>query len=98
MKIRSYLFPSSLFVLAACSSAVTTSIDGQESAYIEELPESVVAIAASYQNLDAVKLLPDGCYWYSRSGPVESTLLPLRTDTGNPICARAPTHEPATTG
>jgi hypothetical protein len=99
MKVRKYLFSSSLLLLAACGSAVTTATDGQVPEIIDELPESVVAIAASYQNLDAVRLMPDGCYWYSRSGPVETTLLPLRTDTGNPICARAPApHEPPATG
>lgn len=99
MKVRKYLFSSSLLLLGACSAAVTTPTDGQMPPPFEELPESVAAIAASYQNLDAVRLLPDGCYWYSRTGPVETTMLPLRTDTGNPICIRAPTpHEPATTG
>ncbi len=85
-------------MLAACSSAVTTPTDGQAPQIIDELPEGVAAIAASYQNLDAVQLLPDGCYWYSRTGPVETTLLPLRTDAGNPICVRPPApHEPAPT-
>lgn len=99
MLARKYLFTSSLLLLGACSAAVTTPTDGQVPDIIEELPEGVAAIAASYQNLDAVRLMPDGCYWYDRSGPVETTMLPLRTDTGNPICVRPPApHEPPTTG
>ncbi len=97
MKGRKYFLLSALVVLTACSSAVTTATDGQMPEFIDELPEPVAAIAASYQNLDAVRLLPDGCYWYSRTGPVETTMLPLRTDTGNPICTRAPDHPPSTT-
>ncbi len=98
MKSRKYLLLSALGVLAACGSAVTVPTDGQVPEIIEELPEGVAAIAASYQNLNTVQLLADGCYWYTRTGPVEATLLPLRTDTGNPICVRAPVpHEPTTT-
>jgi len=98
MGSRKYLLLSALAVLAACGSAVKVPTDEQQPEIIEELPEGVAAIAATYQNLDAVQLLADGCYWYSRAGPVETTLLPLRTDTGNPICVRAPEpHEPSTT-
>jgi hypothetical protein len=98
MNVRKYFLLSSLVVLTACSAAVTTPPDGQVPEIIEELPESVAAIAATYQNLDAVRLMPDGCYWYDRTGPVETTMLPLRTDTGNPICARAPApHGPEPT-
>lgn len=61
--------------------------------FISELPQSVVDIAAPYQNLNAVKLLPeDGCFWYLHKGPVESTLLPLRTTKGAPICTQAQTE------
>jgi len=51
------------------------------------LPEAVVAMAATGQDLQSARLLPeDGCYWYLHNGPVEATLLPLRTPRGNPIC------------
>jgi hypothetical protein len=99
MRVRNSYTISALVVLSACGAALQVPDEGQVPVVIEELPEGVAAVAASYQNLDAVQLLPDGCYWYSRSGPVETTLLPLRTDTGNPICVRAPApHEPPTTG
>ena len=42
---------------------------------------------ASGQDLSTARfMLEDGCYWYEHSGPVETTLLPLRTANGNPIC------------
>ena len=51
------------------------------------MPEAVVAMAATGQDLQSARLLPeDGCYWYEHSGPVETTLLPLRTANGNRIC------------
>lgn len=54
------------------------------------LPESVVAMAAPNQDLSSAVILPeDGCYWYQHQGPVETTLLPLRTKEGRPICTRS---------
>jgi hypothetical protein len=51
------------------------------------VPPEVLALAAPYQNLGAIEFRPeDGCYWYWHDGPVEMTLLPLRTPAGNPIC------------
>jgi len=62
-----------------------------ENGFIEELPEAVVAIAAPYQNLEAVILREDdGCYWYRHVGPVETTELPLRTTAGRQICIQRP--------
>lgn len=51
------------------------------------VPEAVIQTAAFYQDLTTARLRPeDGCYWYLHSGPVETTLLPLRTIAGRPIC------------
>ena len=56
---------------------------------IGNIPESVAALAAPDQDLNAARLRPeDNCYWYMHSGPVEDTLLPLRTSGGNPICVK----------
>ena len=72
---------------AACN-ASATGTDGT-TGFLAEVPEGVLAIAAPWQNLDAVVLRPeDGCYWYQHRGPVETTLLPLRTRDGRPICTR----------
>lgn len=79
-----------LLALAACD-VPTGSSDPTEISYIETLPEGVTALAAPNQNLQAVTVLPeDGCYWYLHNGPVEATLLPLRSRDGRPICSRAP--------
>lgn len=51
------------------------------------IPENVIAMAAPYQDVATARILPaDGCYWYRHVGPVETTLLPLRTIGGRPIC------------
>ncbi len=51
------------------------------------LPEEVAAMAGPNQDLASARLLPeDNCYWYAHKGQVETTLLPLRTPAGNPIC------------
>ena len=52
------------------------------------VPEAVVALAAPGQNVQTARVLPeDGCYWYEHVGPVETTLLPLRTRDGSRICS-----------
>ena len=49
----------------------------------------VLALAAPGQNAMTARVLPeDNCYWYEHRGPVETTLLPLRTPAGNPICTQ----------
>ncbi len=69
--------------LAACSTTSKITEEG----FIAELPEGVLAIAAPYQDLSAVRIDPEtGCYVYRHIGPVENTFLPLRTPEGGPIC------------
>jgi hypothetical protein len=76
-------------LLSACSVPASQSVD-KESGFLKELPEGAAAIAAPYQNLQEVVLKPeDGCYWYRHVGPVETTMLPLRTAAGRPICTQA---------
>ena len=77
-----------LLGLAACTEPVTG--DTPPEAGFTTLPPAVVEIAAPYQNLNAARLQSDGCFWYRHEGPVETTMLPLRTAEGNPICARDP--------
>ena len=84
MRSASLLF----FVLAlgACSDTVSNS---QGSRSLPPLPEQVASLAAPNQDLATARLRPeDNCYWYMHSGPVETTLLPLRTTRGNPICVK----------
>lgn len=91
MGTRLLVSGSITLTLAGCA-AVSTS-DGSIS-YIEELPEAVLQAAAPYQDLTAVMIEPsDGCYVYRHVGPVETTLIPLRTVSGRPICTRPQTTE-----
>ncbi len=95
MSLRRWLPPLALLVLGACAAAYDAGREDDDG-FIDELPEGVRAIAAPYQDLSAVKLLDDGCYWYQYAGQVEVTMLPLRSVDGRPICARLPeTHPPA---
>ena len=89
MKAQNIVLISSIVILGACSVSDMSGTGGENSDFIDELPEALVAMAAPYQNLEAVRLLPeDGCYWYQHVGPVETTMLPLKTVRGNNICTR----------
>ncbi len=84
---------AALLGLGACTDLQTGGIGGAGAVPMGDVPEAVAAMAAPNQNLQTARVLPeDGCYWYSHSGPVETTLLPLRTANGNPICTQ-PTPE-----
>jgi hypothetical protein len=73
-------------VLSAC----TTTTPVREDGFLAELPEGLAEAAAPGQNLGSVRIRPeDGCYWYEYTGPVETTLLPLRTPDGRQICTHA---------
>lgn len=76
----------STFALAACEEPVPQS---NEPGLAARLPDSIIAIAAPNQDLNTVRVMPeDGCLWYRHTGPVETTLLPLRTREGRPICTQ----------
>jgi len=78
--INSFAFSA---ILSGCTAVV-----GTEDTEPGIIPEQVAALAAPYQDVSTARLLPrDGCYWYLHQGPVETTLLPLRTIDGRPICA-----------
>ncbi|MEL6838884.1 MAG: hypothetical protein AAFP85_06300 [Pseudomonadota bacterium] len=91
MTSRIYLTILAVSAIAACETVPGP--DGQR--YLRDVPEGVLAIAAPFQDLEKVVLLEDdNCYWYSHAGPVETTLLPLRTNEGRPICAPKPDAAP----
>lgn len=84
MRIHLGLLVPAAFLLGACSASIPGAPDTAQN---RPLPEAVVAMAATGQDLESARLLPeDGCYWYLHNGPVEATLVPLRTPRGNPIC------------
>ena len=88
-RFRPILLLGVLLALGACSIPVAP-VNDKSTGFINELPEGVARIAAPYQNLQEVILKPeDGCYWYRHVGPVETTMLPLRTVQGRPICTEA---------
>lgn len=89
-----WLLGCATLLLAACDTLDVGQSD-PSSQFINELPEGVLAVAAPYQNLKAVKIDPsNGCYIYRYAGPVETTLLPLRTVEGQPICTAKPDASP----
>jgi len=95
MNYRILLLCISLFGLSACAS-VAPEDDVPLNPFVDELPEGVLAIAAPFQDLNAVMIDPtDGCYVYRHAGPVETTFLPLRTKGGRPICTRLPEQSEA---
>lgn len=74
-----------VLIAAGCTDVGSSGLNGT----LAVVPEQVLAIAAPYQDLNAVRFGPDdNCYWYRHAGPVETTWLPLRTVNGNPICTK----------
>lgn len=88
MKVRDLVAPIVVLLLGACTASIDgLSGTGGTGASGGNVPEAVVALAAPYQDVQSARLRPDdGCYWYRHTGPVETTLLPLRTVDGRPIC------------
>lgn len=87
-QFRPVILAITLLALGACTVPINQAAD-KSTGFFNELPEGVALIAASYQNLQEVIFKPeDGCYWYRHVGPVETTMLPLRTVEGRPICTQ----------
>lgn len=75
-----------VLALGACS-AEFDPISGATAGAAGNVPEAVLLSAAPYQDATTARVRPeDGCYWYLHQGPVETTLLPLRTAEGRAIC------------
>lgn len=84
MKSNFVVQTSLLLALGACSAT----FDGAASGTTGAIPDEVAQIAAPYQDLTTARLRPeDGCYWYLHTGPVETTLIPLRDAEGRIICS-----------
>jgi hypothetical protein len=85
---KTLLLIGSLLALGACAVPVAETAD-PDTGLSAEVMTQLSAMAAPYQDLQSVRLRPeDGCYWYRHVGPVETTLLPLRTVDGRPICTQ----------
>ncbi len=88
----------SMLALAGCEEmdAAGSGGPGGRAGFMSPVPEAVAQMAAPYQDLTAVRLDPaNGCFVYRHAGPVETTMLPLRTQDGRPICT-AKAEAPAT--
>lgn len=89
MKMSAWFVVGGVLLVASCAETGTGTGTTSQT-HFGTLPEGVLAIAAPYQDLTAVRIDPeDGCYVYRHAGPVETTYLPLRTVEGRPICSRA---------
>ncbi|WP_281969014.1 hypothetical protein [Roseovarius nanhaiticus] len=86
LKAQNFAIPAALFLVTGCAvqpNEITKSDKG-----IGSLPENVITMADPDQDLSTARLRPeDNCFWYEHKGPVETTLVPLRSPQGNPICA-----------
>lgn len=88
-QFRPIFLTITFLALGACTVPVNQAAD-KSTGFLKELPEGVALIAAPYQKLQEVIRKPeDGCYWYRHVGPVETTMLPLRSVRGRPICTGA---------
>lgn len=89
MKIKPVALAILPIFLSACATAEFPGFTTGEPKQVDEVPESVTAAAASYQDLSNLRIQPeDGCYWWQWVGPVETTYLPLVTPDGRRICTR----------
>jgi len=78
---------AAVLALGGCASSISEGTDTGSAMSQDEMAQLSV-LAAPYQDLQSVRLRPeDDCYWYRHAGPVETTMLPLRTVEGRPICA-----------
>ena len=85
MKIGVYVMLSAVLVTAGCGTSTVNSENTRSNP--QELSPEVIALAAPGQDASTARLIPsDNCYWYEHRGQVETTLLPLTTAAGNPIC------------
>lgn len=85
MRKRNGLLATSMLIAAGCTAQPFETVSAPSE--VEGISEAVAARAAPGQDLSTARLLPeDGCYWYEHRGPVETTLVPLRTVGGAPLC------------
>ena len=79
-----------VLALAACEATTTTKTLDDGRVVNSNLPDEVIALAAPGQDLSSAVMMEDNCFWYRHTGPVETTMLPLRAANGRPICVQAP--------
>ena len=88
MKFRSLFILAGVLINAGCGNMATRTEVTQTGS--ENLSPELLALAAPGQDVTSARLLPeDNCYWYEHRGQVETTLLPLTTAEGRPICMQS---------
>lgn len=88
MKFRSYIVIAAVLINAGCGT-MTVKTEKPES-NTQGLPPELISLVAPGQDASTARLLPsDNCFWYEHRGQVETTLLPLTTAEGRPICMRS---------
>lgn len=88
MKFRSYIAIVTILVNAGCG-AMTVKTEKPES-NSQGLPPELISLVAPMQDVSTARLLrSDNCFWYEHRGQVETTLLPLTTAGGRPICMQS---------
>ena len=87
MRITTLFLGAAALTVAGCTAPTQ---ETQRPGKVGNLPANVASLAAPNQDLSTAHLRSeDGCYWYQHSGPVETTMVPLRAVGGNPICTRS---------
>ena len=85
MEFRNMVVATALLITAGCTAQPIE--PAKTSDEIGGVSDAVAARAAPGQDLSSARVVPeDGCYWYEHRGPVETTLVPLRTVGGAPLC------------
>lgn len=79
MRSAIFCFIATSAVLTACSAPVSESKP--------LLPDSVLSVVGPNQDLENTKIDDEtGCVYYLHNGQVETTWIPLRSETGGSIC------------
>ena len=88
MKSRAFIILAAVLLTGACANTAPTPENAETGA--NSLPANLIALAAPEQDVASARLNPeDNCYWYEHRGQVETTLLPLTTTEGRPICMQS---------
>ena len=88
MRNKSLIILAIVLINAGCGNMTARTATTETGS--ESLPPELIALAAPGQDVASARLLSeDNCYWYEHRGQVETTLLPLTTAEGRPICMQS---------
>ncbi|MFD1481013.1 hypothetical protein ACFQ5P_06880 [Paracoccus nototheniae] len=88
MNNKSFMVLAAVLITAGCGNMTARTAAPETD--LQSLPPTLIALVAPGQDVATARLLPDdNCYWYEHRGQVETTLLPLTTAEGRPICMQS---------